>query len=71
MHPQKGNGMRNICRQRILRAGFKIYRLNAVSKTIKGLAVTGRWIRVGKYTTSQEAHHAFAGLMRGSMAIAD
>ena len=71
MHLQKGNGMQNISRQRILRAGFKIYRLDAAKRIIKEVSITGRWVRVGKYTTSQEVHHAFVGLMRGSMAISD
>ena len=50
--------------EKLLDAGFRIYRLSINNKTITQCAGFGRWNRLGVYASKAETQRAWDGLMK-------
>ncbi len=57
--------------EKLLRAGFHIYRLNLANKTITKCAGFGRWNRFESYKTKAETKWAWTKLMEDPKNIGD
>ena len=57
--------------EKLLDAGFHIYRLNVANKTITKCAGFGRWNRFGNYKTKVETQRAWIKLMEDPINIGD
>ena len=57
--------------QKILNAGFRIYRVNIIQKTITQCAGFGRWNRYKTFKTQAETKRAWDDLMKDPKNIGD
>ncbi len=63
--------MHGTCYGKLLDAGFRIFRLSIVNKSISQCAGFGRWNRYGIYKTKADTQHTWDELMKDPKNIGD